>query len=81
VSERERCRANNIDARRGGEADFDRNREIALHLLSRLAWRLCRDFQNNGCRIRVSFDVKSGKCEQPGDYKYEQAQKDQRTPG
>src|ERR1700744_3571522 len=33
----ERCRADDVDAGRGGKPDFDRNGEIELHLLGRLA--------------------------------------------
>ena len=74
-------RANDIDARRRGEADLDRDRVVALHLLGGQARRLRRDFQDHWRRIGIGLDVEPGKCERAGANKCEQTQQDQRTSG
>ena len=77
----ERGRADDVDARRRGEPDLDRDGEVALHLLGRLAGRLRGDLQDHRRRIRIGFDVEPGKGEHAGDDEHQQAQKDQRTTG
>ncbi len=78
----ERGRADDVDARRGGKPDFDRDGEIALHLLGRLAGRLGGDFQDHRRRIWIGFDIEPGKCEQAGDDEQQSPSRaGQRPPG
>ena len=62
----ERGRADDVDPRRRGEADLDRDRIVTLHLFRRQAGCLGGDFQNDRGRVRIGFDIELGKGEQAG---------------
>jgi hypothetical protein len=77
----ERRRADDIDPRRGGEADFHGNGVIALHFLGRQPGRLGGDLQNDGRGIWVSLDVELAERNQPPDDEDQKAEQNNRAAG
>ena len=53
----QRDRADRLDVRDAGHLHFDRNRDVALDLLGRLAARLRHDVDERRHRVRVGLDV------------------------
>jgi hypothetical protein len=65
----------------GIEADFHRDRVIALHLLGREAGGLGGDFQDHGRRIGVGLDIELGEGDGAAGDEDQQAQHDDRASG
>ena len=54
--------ADEPQSRRAGDGDFERDGDVALHLLRRLAGILGDDFDDGRSGIRIGLDVESGEC-------------------
>ena len=76
----ERRRTDDVDARRRGKPDFDRDGVVALHLLGRQTRRLRGDFQDHRRRIGIGFDVQPGEGKQAGADEQQKAEQNQRSP-
>lgn len=52
-----RVRANESQPRRARHGDLDRDRDVALHLLRRLAGTLRNDLDDRRSGVRIGFDI------------------------